>query len=160
MTLPEITTPKALAQHLGWPERRVRRIAKALGACIGKGKYMRLLNKDVEAVKATATVPEVEDKRTFQPDGSSVYFIAVRGFIKIGWSRNWRVRIDSIQVSNPEPIEILLILERPKTFEWEFHKKFAAHRGLGEWFKDHPEIRAYIEEHKGECRAQTSGFNE
>lgn len=47
MMLPEVTTPKALAQHLGWPERRVRRIAKALGACLVSGDCMVLTENDV-----------------------------------------------------------------------------------------------------------------
>src|SRR5688572_15467498 len=47
MTLPEVTTPKALAQHLGWPERRVRKIAKALGACLISGDCMVLTHDDI-----------------------------------------------------------------------------------------------------------------
>lgn len=151
MTLPEVTTPKALAQHLGWPERRVRRIAKSLGACIGTGRYMRLMAHDVEAVKATAPKPP-EDRKTFQPDGSSIYFVAIRGFIKIGWSRKWRDRIASLQTSNPESLEVLLVLERPKAFEKVLHEKFAAHRTSGEWFVDHPDIRAYVDGRVNECR--------
>jgi hypothetical protein len=151
MTLPEVTTPKALAQHLGWPERRVRKIARALGACIGKGKYMLLMSHDVEAVKATVPA-EIEDKRTFQPDGSSIYFVAVPGFIKIGWSRTWERRVAALQTSNPETVELLLVIEREKAFEKVLHQRFAEHRASGEWFQDNPEIRAYICARQPECR--------
>lgn len=81
----------------------------------------------------------------------AVYFVAVRGFIKIGWSENWRARVKHIQVNNPEEIEVLLVLGRPKIFEQTMHADFAAHRARGEWFHDCPEIRAYIESRKHEC---------
>lgn len=81
----------------------------------------------------------------------AVYFFAVRGFIKIGWSENWRGRLSGIQSSNPEKIEVLLILGRPKIYEKTMHKKFSAHRSSGEWFKDHPDIRDFIEDRKSEC---------
>lgn len=82
---------------------------------------------------------------------SAVYFVAVRGYIKIGWTTDWRGRISNLQVSNPEPIEVLLILGRPQVFERTMHRKFAEHRATGEWFKDHPDIRAYIEDRQDEC---------
>lgn len=47
MNLPEVITPKALAEHMGWPERRVRRIARALGACLISGDCMTLTEADV-----------------------------------------------------------------------------------------------------------------
>src|SRR4051812_41245199 len=47
MVLPEVTTPEALAKHLGWPARRVRRIARALGACLVSGDAMTLTEADV-----------------------------------------------------------------------------------------------------------------
>ncbi len=65
---------------------------------------------------------------------SAVYFVAVRGFIKIGWTENWVSRISSLQTANPEPLEILLILGRPMIFEKTMHRKFEAFRAQGEWF--------------------------
>lgn len=82
---------------------------------------------------------------------SAVYFVAVRGFIKIGWTTDWKSRVSSLQVANPEPIEILLVIGRPQIFEKTMHREFAEHRAHGEWFKDHEDIRAYIEDRKEEC---------
>src|ERR1700743_3057492 len=57
MTLPEVTTPKDLARHLGWPERRVRRIAKALGACLISGDCMTLTKDDVLKIMESQRCP-------------------------------------------------------------------------------------------------------
>lgn len=81
----------------------------------------------------------------------AVYFVKCGEFIKIGWSENWHSRIKRLNVDNPHSIEILLVLGRPKIFEKTMHRQFAEMRHRGEWFRDHPDIRAYIEERKKEC---------
>ena len=120
--------------------------------------------------KTPKTDAEIADiiERLFRPNGdkvrydpppavpiirieSAVYFVAVRGYIKIGWTTDWRGRLSNLRVSNPEPIEVLLILGRPQIFEKTMHRQFAEHRAHGEWFRDHPDIRAYIDERKDEC---------
>ena len=50
MTLPETTTPAALAEHMGVSERFIRGIARKLGACRIFGHAMRLTNDDVQAI--------------------------------------------------------------------------------------------------------------
>jgi hypothetical protein len=50
MTLPETTTPAALADHMGVSERYVRGLARKLGACRIFGHAMRLTNDDVQAI--------------------------------------------------------------------------------------------------------------
>src|SRR5882757_2951903 len=50
MTLPETTTPEALAKHLGWSVRRVRDLARRLGACRILGNRMVLTKPDVDAI--------------------------------------------------------------------------------------------------------------
>jgi len=57
MTLPETTTPEVLAQHMGWSERRVRNLARRLGACRILGNRMSLLKEDVEAILEAAKCP-------------------------------------------------------------------------------------------------------
>ncbi len=52
--LPEITKPEELAKQLGWSERRVRSVAKALGACRIFGNAMRLTKADVDAILEAA----------------------------------------------------------------------------------------------------------
>lgn len=153
MTLPAVYRPEQVAQHLGWSERRVRSEAKRLGACLVMGNRMTITEADVQALKdgTPVVLTEAQEKLLPPRKESFVYFVAVRGYIKIGWSQSWRGRIANMQTSNPEPIEVLLVLGRPKLFEKTMHQKFDVHRTSGEWFRDHPDIRAYIEGREGEC---------
>lgn len=48
--LPDHTTPEQLAETYGWSERRVREIARSLGACRIMGNRMVLLPDDVKAI--------------------------------------------------------------------------------------------------------------
>ncbi len=58
MTLPEITTPEVLAKHMGWAEKRVRSMARRLGACRILGNRMVFLPDDVNAImEATKPCP-------------------------------------------------------------------------------------------------------
>lgn len=89
---------------------------------------------------------------------SVVYFIGVRGFIKIGWTADWRRRFANLQLANPEPLDILLIIGRPKVYEKTMHEAFAEHRASGEWFRDCQPIREHITRHIGECWYRSGRF--
>lgn len=159
MTLPDITTPAELARHLGWTEKRVRSLARRLGACRILGNRMRFLPEDVAEMQAavgTLSRRKAEYRKNLDFP-SFVYFVASREFIKIGWSENWRTRLATMQTSNPDPLKVLLVLARPKSFEGELHQRFAPHMHRGEWFRDHPEIRAFIKDHKYECANRRGG---
>ena len=49
-TKPDFTTPEALAFNTGWSERRIRKIARGLGACRVLGNRMILTTDDVKAI--------------------------------------------------------------------------------------------------------------
>lgn len=146
-------SPEALAKEMGWGAKRVRRLAKKLGACRVLGNRMALMPEDVAEIKAAIGTLGLKraQYRKHLDRPSFVYFVAARDFIKIGWSENWRSRLANMQTSNPDPIKVLLVLARPKAFEAELHEQFAPHAHRGEWFRDHAEIRAYIKELLGEC---------
>jgi hypothetical protein len=58
MELSEIATPSELAKHLGWSERRIRALARELGACRILGNRMVLTKEDIEAIlEATRPKP-------------------------------------------------------------------------------------------------------
>lgn len=119
-------------------------------------KHRRIIDSLADDVAPTSDVaPPRSYSKEYVHDPnrreSAVYFVAVRGFIKIGWTENWVSRISTLQTANPEPLEILLILGRPMIFEKTMHRKFAAHKAVGEWFHDCPEIREYIENRQEEC---------
>ena len=154
MTLPETTTPDELARHLGWSESRVRVLARKLGACRVMGRSMLLLPEDVEKIKAaigTIGLRKAQYRKHLERP-SFIYFVCSGEFVKIGWSENWRARLANMQTSNPDPIKVLLILARPKSFEAELHERFAAHAHRGEWFKTHPDIVSFIKANASECQ--------
>jgi len=72
--------------------------------------------------------------------GSWVYFAARDGLIKIGQSHDVTKRMKGLgaRLLTFEPGGV----ER----ERELHLRFFDHRVRGEWFRDAPEIRAYISE--------------
>ena len=58
MTALGAISPEALAQEMGWGVKRVRRLAKKLGACCILGNRMALLPRHVEIItKATEPCP-------------------------------------------------------------------------------------------------------
>lgn len=48
--LPNHISPDDLAAHMGWSPRRVRKLAKAIGACRVMGNSMALTDDDVKAI--------------------------------------------------------------------------------------------------------------
>src|SRR5262245_9856907 len=48
--IPETVSPRELAESTGWSERSIRDAARALGACLGTGRNMRLTEADVKAI--------------------------------------------------------------------------------------------------------------
>lgn len=65
-----------------------------------------------------------------------VYFVqrGENGPIKIGRSNNIKRRLSEFQVSNAEPMNILLALKGGRDLERAFHIKYDPYRQSGEWF--------------------------
>lgn len=58
MNLPQFTTPEELAGQAGWSERKLREIARKIGACRIVGNRMVLTQTDVDAIlEATRPCP-------------------------------------------------------------------------------------------------------
>ena len=58
MEFPEVISPAELAKRLGWSERRIRVLARELGACRILGNRMALTKEDVDAIlEATRQAP-------------------------------------------------------------------------------------------------------
>lgn len=155
--LPEKTTPEELARSLGWSERRVREMARGLGACRVLGNRMIFLNQDVAAIRAA--IDENRLPPTNVRDVGAVYFVRSQdGFVKVGWSSNWRMRIANIQTSIPQKLEVLAVYRRSRSFEGQLHEMFAPFRVRpdGEWFRDCDAIRIYIAARRRYCLSGSS----
>jgi hypothetical protein len=55
--LPELYTAAAVAKHIGCNERRLRKIARELGACREIGKTMVLTDDDIRAILEATRCP-------------------------------------------------------------------------------------------------------
>lgn len=87
--------------------------------------------------------------RKKQPDAPKeyVYFVYCAGFIKIGYSKNPRLRHMGLNNGWPLPVILLHVLPGSIADERALHARFAAARTTGEWFHFSPEIRALLTEH-------------
>ena len=75
-----------------------------------------------------------------------VYFIQSENFIKIGYAFNPKMRIITLQTSNPNKLIPLLVITGGYDKEKELHYKFNKFRVNGEWFKLSDEIFEFINE--------------
>lgn len=80
--------------------------------------------------------------------GGAVYFVQTLRSqrIKIGFSKNPLRRLPELAVGCPEPFRILGAIAGTMADERALHKRFATSREIGEWFRNDPELVAYIEE--------------
>jgi excisionase family DNA binding protein len=104
------------------------------------------------------TVPRVraEDVAAFEEKGESlalpqnrrpvsVYVVRCESFIKIGKAMDTDFRLSYLQAANPFDLEVIAILKGDgNKLERELHKRFAAHRHRGEWFRLSPELHKWI----------------
>jgi hypothetical protein len=79
-----------------------------------------------------------------------VYFVQSTGparSIKIGWSQDVERRISELQTANAHRLVLLGTVPGKMEREAALHAQFAHLRMEAEWFRDAPEIHAFIEEH-------------
>lgn len=69
-----------------------------------------------------------------------VYFVAAGQQVKIGVAKNIRARLAGLQTSSPVPLRLLAFAPGGLAEERAYHREFAAHRLLGEWFELAPAI--------------------
>lgn len=80
------------------------------------------------------------------PYGSSIYFVGGLGYIKIGYSADFRQRFAQLVSSFPTRLEIIACVGIDREIglktEAAIHKELKAHRSNGEWFIDCEAVRA------------------
>jgi hypothetical protein len=81
--------------------------------------------------------------RTLDP--GYVYFIAASKHVKIGFSTAPIERLQALQTSHPEKLEILHTVSGDQRMERRLHQRFAGYRVRGEWFRLSNEISHYID---------------
>lgn len=76
-----------------------------------------------------------------------VYFIeaSTSGLIKIGCAGDPQARLASLQTGSPEPLRLLATEAGGQPGERVLHRRFAASRSHGEWFRPTADLMAHIE---------------
>lgn len=126
------TTPPRIrylgADHV--PEDDYDRFLGWVGSIIGK--------RTREALEASRGS---DSQGQGQQDGR-VYFVQAGdgGNIKIGVSGNPETRVAGLQTGSDEPLRILATIPGGRAVEKELHRRFAALRVKGEWFRPEQEL--------------------
>lgn len=63
-----------------------------------------------------------------------IYFAKSGGALKIGFTRSLKGRMQTIQTSCADPVELLMVMPGTEGTEKFFHDRFADNRLGGEWF--------------------------
>jgi hypothetical protein len=78
-----------------------------------------------------------------------VYFVSDGGYaIKIGVGTNPESRLAGMQTGNAKKLKIVGLMRGSFELEGAIHRRFEASHIRGEWFKDTPELRAFIAKHR------------
>ena len=98
-----------------------------------------------------------------EPD---VYFIQSErgGPVKIGQTRDLKIRLMELQISHPYTLKILHVIEGAgPSIEKELHREFAKHRLRGEWFEWSEDLNKLINQLKkknpGEYRTNSGKWH-
>ena len=75
---------------------------------------------------------------------SWVYFVRALDMIKIGTSTNVAKRLQALRTASPVPLETLLVIPGSPHLEYELHKRYAALRSHGEWFRAEQPLVGHI----------------
>ncbi len=81
------------------------------------------------------------------------YFVRCGDFVKIGRTNRVGQRMGALQISNPEPLELLLCLPNRVGFrEEDLHYRFRNQRKEGEWFSYDGDLFWFVREKVSLCK--------
>lgn len=81
--------------------------------------------------------------------GKGVYVIGYDNYVKIGITQGIKSRLETIQTSIPAKLEVYAMFDGWRRDELMLHKRFAAYRLQGEWFRREGELAEWID---GGCK--------
>ncbi|MBN9469964.1 MAG: GIY-YIG nuclease family protein [Bosea sp.] len=159
MTMATLVPMRSAADTLGICERQLRRLIRsgevaAINVGTGERPSWRFHPNDIEDFIARRSAPAAP-AQTPRPlyaakpspavrKGSVVYFFRSGPFIKIGTTMNLKHRLQNVQTSHPTPIVLAGSTKGDKRLERELHRRFAALRVNGEWFREVDDLAVYV----------------
>lgn len=111
-----------------------------------------VLQRYLDRVQAANALPaELLVSSAPAPDIPVVYFVLATElqFIKIGYAQDFQSRLRVLRSSSPDNLDVLGVIHSTEAgaLEHALHRKFAADRVRGEWFRSGPELVQMIAEH-------------
>lgn len=85
-----------------------------------------------------------------------IYFMRAGEFVKIGRSKQWKLRMREMQTGSPYTIVPLLVIVADAKTERELHRRFKADHFRGEWFHNSPKLNAFIKDNLFRCVAKSA----
>lgn len=74
-----------------------------------------------------------------------IYALRCESFIKIGWSRNPKLRLRTAQIMNPFPVRLVGYFEALDIEERQHHLRFSEYRvGSTEWFREEGPVAEWV----------------
>lgn len=116
------------------------------------GKEVVEQDKEISALREGAGEKRVLTPRVIferRPHPMWTYFIRGPEGIKIGKSKAPRDRRSQLQLAHASELEIIVSVPESQISEAAAHEKFQYLRLSGEWFREDPELLAFIEGLKG-----------
>lgn len=165
-TLPKFYSPSEAADYLGCSERRLRKLARDLGACFEMGRSMALAPHHIvvilKACRPGFTAADVtawlnddllelaqeHDAQGGEAPTGLVYFVLRGDEVKIGYTTDLNGRIQTFRTATTDPFEVLMTVPGTPALELHFHERFAERRIVREWFHYHGEVEEFIARRK------------
>ncbi|WP_431129615.1 GIY-YIG nuclease family protein [Flagellimonas flava] len=112
--------------------------------------YIRLSNfyKRKFGTELAEDYKESVTNKTMVNANDFVYFIGNRdlGFVKIGYSKNPKLRLRQIQTNCPFEVKLLKMESGNTENETRYHMRFSDHNTYGEWFKIEGMLKVHLHE--------------
>jgi hypothetical protein len=76
--------------------------------------------------------------------GSGIYFVKVFEYVKIGFTSDFKTRLDTISRAMPITPEVLAFVDGPRSIETTIHRQLRDLCLKNEWYADCPMVRAVL----------------
>lgn len=101
-------------------------------------------------------------KSTRRQSHGYTYFVVAHdvNMVKIGFSAySIGSRLDTLQTGSPVKLELVCVIEGPRSLEKDLHQRFAEDRSHLEWFHLTEQIQAYMESECEPCPKKSNQPN-
>jgi integrase len=137
---------RVIAEVLAWDEESVEKIIRRY---VNRAAATKALIAQMDAAGRSQTdstyEPAAVDYTTYPAQG--VYFILSGDLVKIGWSFNVAARLKGLQTGSSKPLKVVYVAPALQEDEAKFHRRFAAHRAHGEWFRIEGPLYEFLAPH-------------